>query len=495
MVARGTRARPRARRGYRVGHPIREAPWAAGWPTSGSAAPTSTSSSGAGCWVTTADGTRYLDFTSGIAVTSTGPLPPAGRRGHPGAGRAASSTRRSTCYRHDLLAAARRPPRARSRPPASTRSSSPTPAPRPPRPRSSWPSRPRGDRTSSCSTGSFHGRTHLAMAMTTSKYVVPGRLRAAARPACSSRRSRRRRRRRRPAASPASTACCATQTAPAETAAVVIEPVLGEGGYRPAPAAFLHGLVERCRAHGILFVADEVQTGFGRTGTMFAVDRYRHRARRARDGQGHRLGLPALGRRRVGRAHGPLARRARTAAPTAATRSAARPRWPRSTSSPSPGSSTPSRRAASSCAPGWRRSPADDPGLVDVRGPGLMVGCDLVDPATGAPDAARAAAVLRHCQTEGHLLLMSVRHRGQHGALDAAARRRRRRGRVRARRVRRRARRDALERFERGHPAPGSAAVRVSRTQGPRSGRRCATRGRRSPRSRSATCRCRCRSR
>ena len=65
-----------------------------------------------------------------------------------------------------------------------------------------------------------------------------------------------------------------TQTAPAETAAMILEPVLGEGGYIPAPQAFLEGLVERCRAHGILFIADEVQSGFGRTGKMFAVEHY-----------------------------------------------------------------------------------------------------------------------------------------------------------------------------------------------------------------------------
>ena len=65
-----------------------------------------------------------------------------------------------------------------------------------------------------------------------------------------------------------------TQTAPDETAAMILEPVLGEGGYIPAPQAFLEGLVERCRPHGILFIADEVQSGFGRTGKMFAVDHY-----------------------------------------------------------------------------------------------------------------------------------------------------------------------------------------------------------------------------
>ena len=66
----------------------------------------------------------------------------------------------------------------------------------------------------------------------------------------------------------------ASMTAPAETAAMIMEPVLGEGGYCPAPPAFLRGVVERCRTHGILFVADEVQTGFGRTGRMFAVEHY-----------------------------------------------------------------------------------------------------------------------------------------------------------------------------------------------------------------------------
>jgi 4-aminobutyrate aminotransferase len=64
----------------------------------------------------------------------------------------------------------------------------------------------------------------------------------------------------------------ATQTAPAETAALVIEPVLGEGGYVPVPDEFLHGLRERCTRDGILFVVDEVQTGFGRTGTFWGLD-------------------------------------------------------------------------------------------------------------------------------------------------------------------------------------------------------------------------------
>ena len=125
--------------------------------------------------------------------------------------------------------------------------------------------------------GSFHGRTHLTMAMTTSKTVyrhkyqpLPSGVFVA----------------------PFPYAYCygwdeATtidfckkqldlllcgQTAPDETAAIIIEPVLGEGGYVPAPAAFLHHLREVCDAYGILLIIDEVQTGFGRTGKLFCFE-------------------------------------------------------------------------------------------------------------------------------------------------------------------------------------------------------------------------------
>ena len=61
----------------------------------------------------------------------------------------------------------------------------------------------------------------------------------------------------------------ATVSAPEETAAIVLEPVLGEGGYVPVPRAFARGLRERCDRHGILLIADEVQTGIGRTGRFW----------------------------------------------------------------------------------------------------------------------------------------------------------------------------------------------------------------------------------
>ncbi|GAB3210947.1 aminotransferase class III-fold pyridoxal phosphate-dependent enzyme [Marinactinospora endophytica] len=61
----------------------------------------------------------------------------------------------------------------------------------------------------------------------------------------------------------------ATVSSPLDTAAFFIEPVLGEGGYVPAPASFLAGLRERADRHGALLVVDEVQTGFGRTGRFW----------------------------------------------------------------------------------------------------------------------------------------------------------------------------------------------------------------------------------
>jgi 4-aminobutyrate aminotransferase len=65
-----------------------------------------------------------------------------------------------------------------------------------------------------------------------------------------------------------------SQTAPSETAAILIEPVLGEGGYVVPPTSFLKGLRQICDKHGILLIFDEVQSGFGRTGKWFAQEHF-----------------------------------------------------------------------------------------------------------------------------------------------------------------------------------------------------------------------------
>jgi 4-aminobutyrate aminotransferase/(S)-3-amino-2-methylpropionate transaminase len=65
-----------------------------------------------------------------------------------------------------------------------------------------------------------------------------------------------------------------THVPPTHVAAIVFEPQLGEGGFVPADPAFVRGLREICDRHGIVLVADEVQTGFGRTGRMFAMEHF-----------------------------------------------------------------------------------------------------------------------------------------------------------------------------------------------------------------------------
>lgn len=123
--------------------------------------------------------------------------------------------------------------------------------------------------------GSFHGRTHLAMAMTTSKSgyrlhygPLPAGIHVAPYPyalalgmteeqACSF-------------ALDQLDMVLHTQTAASETACVVVEPILGEGGYVVPPAGYLAGVRKICDENGILMVADEIQSGFCRSGKWFA---------------------------------------------------------------------------------------------------------------------------------------------------------------------------------------------------------------------------------
>jgi 4-aminobutyrate aminotransferase len=127
--------------------------------------------------------------------------------------------------------------------------------------------------------GSFHGRTHLTMAMTTSKTVyrvgyqpLPAGVFVAPFPYAY----------RLGMDDDAVTDYCLgavkrllkSQTAPEETACLIIEPVLGEGGYVVPPVRFLRELRTLCDETGILLVADEIQSGIGRTGKFFAVEHF-----------------------------------------------------------------------------------------------------------------------------------------------------------------------------------------------------------------------------
>ena len=88
-----------------------------------------------------------------------------------------------------------------------------------------------------------------------------------------------------------------TQTAPQETAAMLIEPVLGEGGYVDAPPGFMEGLREICDDYGIVLIADEIQSGVGRTGKWFAFEHYDAVPDIVTFAQGHRLWCADFGHR------------------------------------------------------------------------------------------------------------------------------------------------------------------------------------------------------
>ena len=83
-----------------------------------------------------------------------------------------------------------------------------------------------------------------------------------------------------------------TTTPAEEVAAIVVEAVQGEGGYVPAPAGFMQELRRICDEHGILLIVDEVQSGMGRTGKMFALDHYDVKADIVCIAKGIASGLP-----------------------------------------------------------------------------------------------------------------------------------------------------------------------------------------------------------
>lgn len=361
--------------------------------------------SGRGCRVTTTDGVEYLDFAAGIAVNSTG-------HSHPAvvAAIAAQAERfihaQANVFTHDLLeplaaqlnditppgidtfffansgaeiteAAVKLAKQATGRPHVIVFS------------------------------GSFHGRTHMAMAMTTSKTgyraghaPLPAGVFVAPFPD--------------PLApdEDAEVAAAlagfdrllATQTGPAETACVIIEPVLGEGGYVPAPRAFLEGLVDRCRSHGILFVADEVQSGFGRTGEWLAIDRFGIEPDIVCMAKGIASGFPfsALGTRRelddrwpTGSHGGTYGGNPIGCAAALATIELMR----------DPAFFANVRERGAQLTAGLQALAATHGVIVDVRGPGLMV-------ASHFADAKRVGPVLTHCREDGHLLLMSAGYGG-----------------------------------------------------------------------------------
>jgi 4-aminobutyrate aminotransferase len=352
--------------------------------------------SGAGSVVTTTDGTEYLDFSSGIAVTSTGHCHPqvvaaiqqqAARFIHA----------QVNVYRHTRLAelagrlAAIAPTGidtfffANSGAEATEASVK-------------LAKQVTGRQNVIVFQGSFHGRTHLAMAMTTSKTVyraghgpLPAGVFVAPFPHTEDE------------VEPCLDAVrllLLSQTAPGETAAMLIEPVLGEGGYVPAPTAFLQGLEAICREHGILFVADEVQTGFGRTGTMFCVDQHGVSPDVVVMAKGLASGFPisAVGASAELMARWPTGSHGGTYGGNPIGCAAAIATLDVLTQ---PGFLFEVEDRGDQLRAGLRALAREDGGITDVRGPGLMVASQLADPA-------RVPLVTRHCLEEGRLILMNA---------------------------------------------------------------------------------------
>ncbi|MEU6697956.1 aminotransferase class III-fold pyridoxal phosphate-dependent enzyme [Pseudonocardia sp. NPDC046786] len=194
-------------------------------------------------------------------------------------------------------------------------------------------------------------------------------------------------------------------TAPvSDVAAFIVEPVLGEGGYVPTPAAFLQGLRERADRHGILLIADEVQTGFGRTGRFW--------------GHQHAEGVvPDVIVTAKGLASGfPLSA---IAAPKAIMEKA----WPGSQGGTYGGNAVACAAALATLdvvlgenlvenarvqgerlVAGVRDAAQGIAAIGDIRGRGLMVGIEFVD-AQGKPDGATAAKVHAAAAEHGLLLL------------------------------------------------------------------------------------------
>ncbi len=250
---------------------------------------------GEGCWIWDDEGRQYLDLTASYGVAPLGHAHPALLAAiNAQAGRLiALSSNFFNDRRAELLALLRR-----DCPSTSRTSTSATAAPRPTRRRSSSRFLANRRRGWVALKRSFHGRTLGALATTwnpsfretfaallqAATFVDPGDLDGLDR------------------------------AIGGETAAFIAEVIQGESGVWPIEPAFLRRAQELCRERGALFIVDEIQTGFGRTGAWFAHARARSRAGRDDVGQGH-------GRRLSDRRRGHVGARRRVARSRACTAS------------------------------------------------------------------------------------------------------------------------------------------------------------------------------
>ena len=193
----------------------------------------------------------------------------------------------------------------------------------------------------------------------------------------------------------------ATICPPEQTAALIYEPILSDGGMTTPPAGFLAALAERCRRHGIALVADEAKVGIGRSGQMLA-SLGRREPRRRDSRQGPRRRLADLGGDRPRRGDG-LPRALRDADDAREPRQ--RGGGPRGAACDRPGGWSPTRARSATAAAGLRELAERHPSIGDVRGHGLAIGVDLVtDRESREPDAELAARVVASALEHGAIM-------------------------------------------------------------------------------------------
>lgn len=187
-------------------------------------------------------------------------------------------------------------------------------------------------------------------------------------------------------------------------AAVIIEPIQGEGGFIVPAEGFLPAVVDWCRAHDVVFIADEVQTGFARTGAMFASELFGIVPDLITTAKGIAGGMPlaaVTGRAEIMDAtHGgglggtyggnPVACAAALAAIDAFENDGMLER---------------AREIGGILRARFESVQQSDPRIAEVRGAGAMIAVEFVDPETKAPDAALTSAVAKAAIAEGVIVL------------------------------------------------------------------------------------------
>lgn len=198
----------------------------------------------------------------------------------------------------------------------------------------------------------------------------------------------------------------ATLTSPAETAAFIVEPVLGEGGYIPGNREFFQGLRERADRYGILLIFDEIQTGFGRTGKFFGHQHFDVRPDVITMAKGLASGFPIsgiaasaelMGKAWPGSQGGTYGGNAVACAAALATLDVIESEGLVENAAVRGGQLLAGVRAAETKAVG------------DVRGLGLLVGSEFTTP-DGTPDRETATAAQQLAATKGLLLLTCGAH-------------------------------------------------------------------------------------